>query len=128
VPKKYYALVQGVVTQEDVTAFKNRVILDDGYKTMPAELEILKSAELSEIELVLHEGKFHQVKRMFEAVGKKVRFLKRIEMGGLKLDESLEPGDSRELSPQEVELLKSRLKPEDGDQSSMIAELENEDE
>lgn len=109
VPKKYYAVVHGRVTEEDASAFKKGVTLDDGYLTMPAELEILKSGEVSEIELVLHEGKFHQVKRMFEAVGKKVRFLKRIEMGGLKLDNSLEPGECRELSPHEVELLKNTL-------------------
>ena len=53
------------------------------------------------------EGKFHQVKRMFEAVGKKVKYLRRIEMGGLKLDESLEPGECRELTEEELRLLKN---------------------
>ena len=56
--------------------------------------------------MVLHEGKFHQVKRMFEAVGKKVLYLKRIQIGGLKLDETLEPGECRELTPDELEQLK----------------------
>lgn len=113
VPKKYYAIVEGRVTEEDAEAFKKGVTLDDGYFTMPAELEILKFGTISEIELVLHEGKFHQVKRMFEAVGKKVKFLKRIEMGGLKLDNSLEKGECRELSPVEVELLKNTLTEEE---------------
>jgi 16S rRNA pseudouridine516 synthase len=75
VPKKYYARIEGVVTEEDVTKFKDGVVLDDGYKSMPAELFILKSGEMSEIEVILYEGKFHQVKRMFEAVGKKVVYL-----------------------------------------------------
>lgn len=105
VPKRYYALVDGSVNEGDVRNFKDGIVLDDGYKTMPAELEILKTGLRSEIELVLHEGKFHQVKRMFEASGKKVVYLKRIAMGGLSLDESLAPGECRELVPEEVELL-----------------------
>lgn len=106
VPKRYYALIDGLTTAEDARIFKEGVVLDDGYKTMPAELEIIKAGQHSEIELTLHEGKFHQVKRMFEAVGKKVIYLKRIRMGGLKLDETLEAGGCRELTPAEVELLK----------------------
>ncbi len=69
--KKYYAHVAGVVTEEDVKEFAKGVILDDGYETKPGALTILKSDDISEIELVITEGKFHQVKRMFEAVGKK---------------------------------------------------------
>jgi 16S rRNA pseudouridine516 synthase len=109
VEKRYYALIDGQVTYDDVQMFAEGVVLDDGYKTMPAELTIIRSGLRSEIELVLHEGKFHQVKRMFEAVGKKVLYLKRIQMGGLKLDESLEPGECRELTKDEVELLKQKL-------------------
>lgn len=105
VPKRYYALVEGCVCEEDVERFKEGVVLDDGYETMPAELEIIRSGRQSEIELVIHEGKFHQVKRMFEAVEKKVTYLKRIKMGGLSLDEALNLGDCRELSPDEVKLL-----------------------
>lgn len=106
VQKRYYALIEGLTTIEDVKFFKEGVMLDDGYKTMPAELEVIKAGQRSEIEVVLHEGKFHQVKRMFEAVGKKVVYLKRIQMGGLRLDETLESGACRELIPVEVELLK----------------------
>lgn len=107
VPKKYYAKVAGVVTEEDVKEFQKGVILDDGYETKPGELTILHSDEISEIELVITEGKFHQVKRMFEAVGKKVIYLKRTEMGPLVLDEELELGQYRELTDEEVELLKT---------------------
>jgi len=106
VPKKYYALIDGIVTEEDVNRFSEGIVLDDGYKTMGSKLTVLKQGKRSEIELVIYEGKFHQVKRMFETVGKKVLFLKRIQMGGLKLDETLPPGKCRELLPEEVELLK----------------------
>ncbi|MCC0685508.1 pseudouridine synthase [Clostridioides sp. ZZV14-6345] len=108
VPKTYYAKIDGVVTEEDVKAFLEGVVLDDGYKTMPSQLNILKSDDESEIELTIHEGKFHQVKRMFESVGKKVVYLKRLSMGNLKLDESLELGEYRELTDEEVKLIEER--------------------
>lgn len=107
VSKRYYAVVEGEVTERDTADFKQGVVLEDGYKTLPGDLFILKSGQLSEIELVIYEGKFHQVKRMFEAVGKRVKYLKRISMGGLKLDENLKTGECRELEAQEIELLKS---------------------
>lgn len=71
-------------------------------------LEILKSDDISEINLTIHEGKFHQVKRMFESVGKEVVYLKRIQMGKLELDESLELGEFRELTKEELELLETK--------------------
>lgn len=108
VPKTYYAKIQGKVTQEDILAFEKGVVLDDGYETMPSQLKILKSDDMSEIELTIHEGKFHQVKRMFESVGKKVVYLKRLSMGKLKLDESLELGEYRELTEEEVKLIEER--------------------
>ncbi len=109
VPKTYYAKIEGVVTEDDVKAFEEGVtFLDDGYKTMPAQLKILKSGEESEIELTIHEGKFHQVKRMFESVGKKVVYLKRLSMGNLKLDESLALGEYRELTIEEIKQIEER--------------------
>ena len=108
VPKTYYAKVEGIVTEEDVKAFEQGVTLDDGYETMPSQLEILESGEISEIELTIHEGKFHQVKRMFESVGKKVVYLKRLSMGKLKLDETLNLGEYRELTDEEVKLIEER--------------------
>lgn len=110
VPKTYYAKIKGVVTEEDVEAFKRGVELDDGYVTKPGELVILQSGDTSEIELTITEGKFHQVKRMFESVGKKVTYLKRISMGSLKLDETLELGDYRELTENELESLINTIK------------------
>ena len=108
VPKTYFAKINGVVTNEDIEAFKEGVVLDDGYKTLPGELEILKSDDISEINLTIHEGKFHQVKRMFESVDKEVAYLKRIRMGKLELDESLELGEFRELTKEELELLETK--------------------
>lgn len=108
VPKTYYAKIEGIVTKEDVVAFSKGVTLDDGYETMPSQLKILKSDEISEIELTIHEGKFHQVKRMFESVGKKVVYLKRLSMGKLELDKNLELGEYRELTEDEIKLLEER--------------------
>ncbi len=106
VPKTYFAVIDGEVTEKDVEAFAKGVTLDDGYETKPGDLVILKSGIRSDIELTITEGKFHQVKRMFEAVGKRVVYLKRIVMGPLPLDETLELGEYRELTDEEVEMLK----------------------
>lgn len=109
VKKQYYAHVAGIVDKSDIEAFEEGVILDDGYKTLPAQLEIIKSGEISEIKLSIVEGKFHQVKRMFEAVDKKVVYLKRLSMGMLKLDESLKLGECKELNENDIELLKASV-------------------
>ncbi|WHY85044.1 pseudouridine synthase [Neobacillus novalis] len=106
VPKTYFAVIDGEVDAADVEAFAEGVTLDDGYETKPGELKILKSGIRSDIELTITEGKFHQVKRMFEAVGKSVVYLQRISMGPLPLDETLELGEYRELTGEEVELLR----------------------
>jgi 16S rRNA pseudouridine516 synthase len=109
VPKTYEAAVEGEVNADDVAAFAAGVELEDGYVTLPAQLTILGrergSEVISHISLIITEGKFHQVKRMFQAVGKKVIFLKRVSMGELKLDESLPPGACRELTAEELRLL-----------------------
>ncbi|KRG16075.1 pseudouridine synthase [Virgibacillus soli] len=107
VPKTYFAIIKGQVTEDDKQAFEKGVILDDGYETKPGFLEILKAGERSDIELTITEGKFHQVKRMFEAVGKKVIYLKRISMGPLQLDEALSLGEYRELTEEEVSQLQN---------------------
>ncbi|MDQ0231207.1 pseudouridine synthase [Metabacillus malikii] len=108
VPKTYYATILGEVTEEDINAFKQGVELDDGYVTKPARLEILAAGNQSTIHVTITEGKFHQVKRMFEAVGKKVTYLQRISMGPLTLDEAeLRLGEYRELTEEEVEALRN---------------------
>ena len=105
VDKLYYAKVEGIVTEEDRKAFAEGVDIGEDEVTRPAVLKILKSAEVSEIHLTIQEGKFHQVKRMFEAVGKKVIYLKRISMGTLYLDENLKLGEYRALTEEELKQL-----------------------
>jgi 16S rRNA pseudouridine516 synthase len=105
VPKTYFAHIEGRVEEADIVAFKNGVILDDGYETLPAELKILVQGEVSQVEIIIYEGKFHQIKRMFQAVDKEVIYLKRMAMGNLKLDENLETGEYRELKEEELMLL-----------------------
>ncbi|MGG7098369.1 pseudouridine synthase [Clostridium sardiniense] len=108
VDKVYYAKIDKKVTEEDVEAFKKGITLDDGYVCKEAILEIIEATdEGSEINVTIQEGKFHQVKRMFEAVGKNVVYLQRIEFGGLPLDEDLEEGEYRELTEEEIMHLKS---------------------
>lgn len=102
VDKVYYAKIDGEVTIEDVEAFQQGVDIGEEKLTCPAKLRVLKSGTQSEIELTICEGKFHQVKRMFQAVGKEVVYLKRLQMGTLILDESLKPGEYRELTEQEI--------------------------
>lgn len=112
VPKRYYAKIDGMVTKEHQALFAKGVILNDGTLTRPAQLYLLSSDKQSEIELILYEGKFHQVKRMFEAIGCCVTYLKRLEIGPLILDPSLSPGACRELTSQEICSLKQALFPE----------------
>lgn len=105
VDKVYYAKVAGIVTEEDVERFAQGIDIgtDEEEMTRPAQLDILKSGEESEIRLTIHEGKFHQVKRMFQAVKKEVTYLKRERMGTLCLDEDLKPGEYRLLTEEEIE-------------------------
>jgi len=110
VEKEYYAQVEGIMTAEDQKIFAKGIKLD-GEWTLPAELQILNVDEnesRSEIKLILHEGKFHQVKRMVHAVGKEVVYLKRIRMGGLSLPDDLGLGEYRELTSEELAKLQER--------------------
>ncbi len=105
VDKVYYAKVQGRVTREDVNRFSEGMAIGQGEVAKPSTLEILVSDDVSEIQLTIQEGKFHQVKRMFRAVDKEVIYLKRLSMGNLKLDETLPVGAYRALTKEEVERL-----------------------
>ena len=106
VAKTYYARIEGKVTAEDVTAFRKGLDIGEKNLTKPAELVILKSDSESEIEVTITEGKYHQIKRMFEKTGKKVIYLKRLSMGSLKLDETLATGAYRPLTKSELQALK----------------------
>ena len=89
-------------------AFREGIDIGDDKLTMPAVLEILHSSDISEIQVTIQEGRFHQIKRMFEAVGKKVLYLKRLTMGPLHLDPLLGPGEIRPLTEEEVKALCER--------------------
>ncbi|EAD1589601.1 TPA: rRNA pseudouridine synthase [Listeria monocytogenes] len=105
IDKTYYAKIDGDVTAADVEAFAAGIELDDGYTCKPASLEIITP---NEINVTIQEGKFHQVKRMFAARGKTVSYLKRISMGNLQLDESLELGEYRPLTESELAILQNK--------------------
>lgn len=108
VDKVYFAKIDKEVVEKDIEAFKKGITLDDGYLCKEAKLEIVKASEEgSEVIVTIQEGKYHQVKRMFEAVGKQVIYLQRIEFGTLPLDKDLEEGEYRELTDEEVAILKS---------------------
>lgn len=106
VDKTYYAKIRGRVTVQDVRSFAEGLDIGEKQPTRPARLEILVSDDISEIHVTITEGRFHQVKRMFEAVGKEVLFLKRLSMGSLVLDEHLLPGECRSLTQEELAQLK----------------------
>ena len=109
VDKIYRAKIAGVADDETVKTFASGMTLGDGTKLKPAELKILAQDEehdSSEIEIKIREGKYHQIKRMFGAVGMKVVELERISMGNLKLPEDLKRGNYIELSLDEVNKIK----------------------
>jgi 16S rRNA pseudouridine516 synthase len=109
VDKTYYVEVEGFVEEKHKIKFNEGIILDDGYKTLPAKLEIIESGLFSKVRLTIKEGKFHQVKRMFKSLDMEVVYLKRISMGLLKLDENLKLGEYRELKQEEIQLLKEKI-------------------
>lgn len=107
VEKVYEAVIDGKVTKEDQQLFAEGLDIGDEKPTLPARLTILETAEKSpgvwesRIQITICEGRFHQIKRMFEKVGKKVIYLKRLSMGSLKLDPALEKGSARLLTEEE---------------------------
>lgn len=103
VEKLYYAKINMPVTESDVLAFGSGITLDDGYKCLPAQLTVCDVK--TNVYVKICEGKFHQIKRMFEAIGKSVICLKRVRIKNLTLDELLEPGELRELTDEEISAL-----------------------
>ena len=103
IDKKYYVEVEGVLTEDFVSSFAEGLTLPDGLECLPADLELIND---SEAYVTIREGKFHQIKRMFQALGCEVVYLKRLSMGTLELDPELEPGDYRRLTAGEVDRLK----------------------
>ena len=106
VDKTYFVRTSGgEIGTEEVEKLENGVDIGEEKLTLPAEIEMLKNGEISESLLTIREGKFHQVKRMFKAVGREVIYLKRISMGNIKLDESLEKGECRRLTEDEINMI-----------------------
>ena len=105
VPKTYFAEIQGTAQEEDIQKAKEGIVIDGDYTCQEAKLQILTKGEVSQVLLTIYEGRFHQVKKMFAALGKSVLYLKRIAIGGLLLDEKLALGSFRQLSKTEVEIL-----------------------
>ena len=106
VDKVYYARVAGRVVPEDCDVFAKGITLEDGTVFAPGKLEIITTGEMSEIYVTIKEGKFHQVKRMVQAIGKEVTYLKRIKMGNFSLPEDLAIGEYRQLTKEELKALK----------------------
>lgn len=110
VDKVYYAIVEGLITSQDIEAFHNGLVIgdEDLNVAMPAELAIIAASELehrSYVHVTIQEGKFHQVKRMFQALDKKVTYLQRIAFGPLSLPEELQLGRYRSLTAEEIKML-----------------------
>lgn len=127
VGKTYMAHITGQLPNDAVKLFEDGLKVDDEFRAMPARLEILGEPEseqdysgksfvddkrmqgeqVTTIYITIKEGKFHQVKRMFQAVGCEVIYLKRLQMGPLILGDNLNPGEYRELSEAEINALKT---------------------
>ena len=108
VPKEYYADIEGTLPDDVVNIFEKGMPLDEDFTTKPAKLKIIsKDRDFAKISLIIYEGKFHQVKRMFEHVNCKVRYLKRTSFASIVLDEKLEIGSVRKLTQEELDILRS---------------------
>lgn len=114
VDKVYYAKVRDVMGKEQVRLFSEGLKIHDDFTALPAKMEIIQTHgqkgqedAYTEVHVTIHEGKFHQIKKMFEAVGSEVLYLERLSFGPLELDQSLERGSYRKLSEEEIITLKS---------------------
>ena len=106
VEKEYVVTLERPAEERYIDIFASGMTIDGDEKCLPARLVLTEEAHV--VRLVLHEGKFHQVKRMMEAVGNRVTHLKRVRMGGIELDDTLSSGESREITAEEL----SRLYPD----------------
>ena len=103
VEKQYYFRAKFPISPDDAARFEGGLVLEDGYETKPAKIELEGTGESGVITLV--EGKYHQIKRMLEALNNKIVYLERIRFGHLTLDEGMERGEWRYLTDEEIELL-----------------------
>lgn len=107
VNKKYFAVLEKNIRPQDIEAFKSGIVIDGGERCLPAELEVTEKP--NEVFITIREGMYHQIKRMAEAADNRVLYLKRVSIGGLKLDAGLAEGECREITPEELELIKAGI-------------------
>lgn len=100
--KLYEAVVDGSIGEKEIELFKKGICFADGTLCLPAELTVLKQGEHPLTQVRICEGKFHQVKKMFLAIGREVLYLKRVKIGQLALDETLPAGMCREITSDEL--------------------------
>lgn len=100
--KTYLARLQHELTESDIETLEKGITLSDGTTLKEAKVEIVENTETPLIKIMICEGKYHQVKRMFAATGNKVIALHRSKMGELELDPILKPGECREITPEEL--------------------------
>lgn len=104
VAKRYHARLDGPVTAADIDAFQKGVTLADGTRCRPASLRLLEEGDRPLVEVVITEGRYHQIKRMFGTRNLGVDWLKRVSIGALELDPALGEGESRFMTARECEL------------------------
>lgn len=112
VDKVYEATVKGIIPYSCVEQFAKGLYVDKDFTAMPAKLDILSydnDSDTTHINITIKEGKYHQIKRMFTAVGSEVLYLKRLSMGKLMLDETLKTGEYRALTESEISILKNTI-------------------
>lgn len=102
VDKTYQVLLEKPLSQENILQLEKGVDIGETKPTLPASVTVINETTIL---LTIHEGKFHQVKRMCQAVGNRVTALKRISFGGIFLDETLAPGEYRKLTEKEISIL-----------------------
>lgn len=108
VEKEYFATIDKNLNETQIELFETGLDIGEDNLTLPAKLKVLSTDETTgktDVSVIIHEGKFHQIKRMFEAISREVLYLKRVSIGGLKLDENLDYGQSRLITDDELEMI-----------------------
>lgn len=105
VDKKYFVTLDKAIDDEAIAKIEEGIDIGDDKPCLPCEIDKIED---DKVFITIREGRFHQVKRMFAAVGLTVTYLKRVSMGAVLLDESLKPGEYRRLTDEEIERLKNK--------------------
>ncbi len=110
IEKTYVAKLREPLSDDALEKISNGITLGDGTECLPAKVEVIENGESPLVRVIICEGKYHQIKRMFAATGNSVIQLKRVKMGGLHLDEKLAPGECRLISEDEIKLITGKEK------------------